>query len=304
MQHLPPLNTLRAFEAAARHLSFKKAGEELCVTPGAVSRHIANLEAFLGVRLFARRNRQVALTRSGKTYLREVQDGLTRIAHATAALDARRNDNVLRLKLPPTFAIRWLVPRLAHFHALYPNISVQVTTSHDPADFDNDEVDAAMHYGAELGKDQSGELLFREALIPICRAGLVPRCTPRELAECVLLHSFRRPDDWPRWFAHAGVPGISIKQRLVFENSSLTYQGALDGLGVGMAQVAFVADELKAGRLESPAPIQLNGASGYFLSYPKERARMPSLRAFHRWIAHEACVTRREICGANPKEAA
>ncbi len=110
-----------------------------------------------------------------------------------------------------------------------------------------------------------------------------------------LLHSTRRPDDWPRWFAAAGSPGIEIKQPLVFENSTMTYQGAMDGVGVALAHVAFVTDELRSGRLVSPCPIRLDRDIAYFLSYPRERARSARLQAFHRWIAGEAAATRREL---------
>jgi LysR family glycine cleavage system transcriptional activator len=298
MHRLPPLNAVRAFEAAARCLSFKQAGAELHVTPGAISRHIAKLEDFLGTRLFVRRHRQVILTKAGERYLRDVRDGLERIGRATAAIGARLNDKVLRLKLPPTFAVRWLVPRLGRFHGHHPEISVQVTTSHEPVDFDNEEVDAAVGYGTALGPELAGERLFNEALIPVCRPGLATRArssVPAALADMCLLHSSRRPDDWPRWFAAAGAPGIPLKQPLVFENSSMTYQGAVDGLGVAMAQIAFVADELRTGRLVCPLPVRLNGRAAYFLSYPKERAGSAALRAFHRWIAREALRTRREL---------
>lgn len=294
--HLPPLNAVRAFDSAARHLSFRKAAEELCVTPGAVSRQVANLEAFLGARLFVRRHRQVALTRAGKMYLADVREGLARIAQATAALDRRSNDDVLRLKLPPTFALRWLVPRLGRFHAHHPDISVQITTSHAPADFATEEVDAAVQYSTDVAKGFLGERLFEEVLVPVqhARLGAGP-CAPQDLADRVLLHSFQRPDDWQRWFAAAGVPEAEIRQSLVFENSGMTYQGAMDGLGVAMAHVAFVADELRSGRLVCPVPVRLEGKVAYCLVYPKAHARSASLRAFHRWLAHEAWLTRREV---------
>lgn len=307
--HLPPMNAVRAFDAAARHLSFRRAAEELCVTAGAVSRQVANLEAFLGTRLFVRRHRQVVLTRAGKIYLADVHEGLSRIAQATSALDTRLNDNVLRLKLPPTFALRWLMPRLARFHAHHPDVSVQITTSHAPADFANEDIDAAIHYSGGLARGFLGERLFSEMLIPVHRAGsAVPegRCSASDLAGRMLLHSFRRPDDWPRWFAAAGVPDFQVKQSLVFENSSMTYQGAMDGLGVAMAHVAFVADELRSGRLVCPVDVVLKGRIAYFLVYPRERARSASLRAFHRWIAHEAWLTRCELrkgIGAAPTAA-
>jgi LysR family glycine cleavage system transcriptional activator len=302
MHHLPPLNAIRAFESAARHLSFKQAAEELCVTPGAISRHITNLEQFLGARLFLRLHRQIALTRVGETYLCDIRDGLSRIARATAMLNARWNDKVLRLKLPPTFAIRWLVPRLGSFHARHPEISVQVTTSHDPVDFEVDEVDAAVQYAHELGQDCLGERLFRESLIPVCSAAPESACRAwslRELSSKVLLHSFRRPDDWPRWFANAGAPGIEIKRSLVLENSTMTYQGAMDGLGVAVAHIAFVADELRSGRLVSPVTIPLHSDVAYFFSYPKQHASSPKLRAFHQWIARQASTTRQELAKAN-----
>jgi LysR family transcriptional regulator, glycine cleavage system transcriptional activator len=296
--HLPPLNAVRAFDAAARHLSFRRAADELCVTAGAISRQVANLEAFLGIRLFVRRHRQVTLTRAGKIYLADVREGLSRISQATAALDTRLETNVLRLKLPPTFAMRWLMPRLVRFHAHHPEISVQITTSHAPADFENDDIDAAVQYSQVLKKGLLGERLFNEVLIPVHNsetAGADGQCSPRELASRMLLHSFRRPDDWPRWFAAAGVPGLKIKQSLVFENSSMTYQGAMDGLGVAMAHVAFVGDELRSGRLVCPVGVRLEASVAYFLVYPQERARSTGLRAFHRWLAHEAQLTRREL---------
>jgi LysR family transcriptional regulator, glycine cleavage system transcriptional activator len=294
MHRLPPLNAVRAFEAAARHLSFTRAAQELCVTAGAVSRQIGNLEQFLGTRLFQRLHRKLALTRSGERYVHEVRDALGRIARATSEIAPRRTERLLRLKLPPTFAIRWLLPRLGRFHAHHPELSVQVTTSHDPPDFDEDEVDAAVHYSTELAREFGGERLFPECLIPVCTPELAARLHPRGpagLAAQVLLHSLRRPDDWPRWFAEAGVPGTPIERSLVFENSSMTYQGAMDGLGIAIAHLAFVQDELRTGRLASPAPLLLRRDVAYFLSYPRNRDRA-TIHAFHQWIGTEAAETR------------
>jgi LysR family transcriptional regulator, glycine cleavage system transcriptional activator len=294
MNRLPPLNALRAFDAAARHLSFKQAGEELCVTAGAVSRHISNLESFLGAALFVRSHRQVALTSAGETYLREVHHAFERIAQATATLNSRCHENLLRLKLPPTFAIRWLVPRLGRFHARHPEISVQVTTSHDPVDFDRDEVDAAVVYGTDLGRELAGERLVPEALIPVCHAACCTHAiaSPERLAGKVLLHSIRRPDDWPRWFAAVGVPNVELRQSLVFENSSMTFQGAMDGLGVALAQLAFVLDELRTGRVVSPVPYLLRRDMAYYFSYPKDCSKPKAIYAFHRWLSEEAVTSR------------
>jgi LysR family glycine cleavage system transcriptional activator len=295
VERLPPLNALRAFEAAARLASFKLAGTELHVTPGAVSHQVANLERYLGTQLFLRHHRSVVPTPAGRAYLREIQKSLQRIAHATDALTARLDKGVLRLKAPPTFAARWLVPRLAGFHERYPDISVQVATSHEPVDFATDGVDAAVFYGTSLARGIAGERLFREVLVPVCTRrflGGFKALSPRELADRVLLHSLRRPDDWPRWFAAAGARDIVLKQTLTFENSSLTYQGALNELGVAIAQVALVRDDLIAGRLVMPCPVSLKQEAGYYLTYPRERARLSKIRLLHGWLAEEVRKSR------------
>lgn len=293
-RRLPPLNAVRAFDAAARRMSFKDAGEELNVTPGAISRHIVTLEETLGVKLFERRHRQVVLTAAGQVYLGEIRPALERIALATSAVAAASDENTLRLKLPPTCAVRWLVPRLANFHARHPHISVQVTTSHDPVDFERDQIDAAVFWGETVGRGLAGERLFGERLVPVCSPRLLAngRFTPRELSEQVLLHSFRRPDDWGRWFAASGCEGVVLERLLIFENSSLTYQGAIDGLGIALAQIVFVTEELSSGRLVVASDHLVETNSSYYLTYPRERARMARIHALHAWISHEAWLTR------------
>jgi LysR family glycine cleavage system transcriptional activator len=298
VEKLPPLNALRAFEAAARLSSFKLAGAELHVTPGAVSHQVVNLERYLGTQLFVRHHRSVLPTLAGRAYLREIQKSLQRIAHATDALTKRLDKSTLRLKAPPTFAARWLVPRLADFHARYPDISVQVATSHDPVDFANDEVDAAVSYGTSQPRGIAGERLFREVLVPVCTRrflGQAKTLSPHELADKVLLHSLRRPQDWPLWFAAAGARDVVLQQTLVFENSSLTYQGALNELGVAIAQIALVRDDLLAGRLVMPCPISLEREAGYYLSYPRERARLSKIRLLHGWLADEVRKSRPQV---------
>jgi len=297
MLRLPPLNAVRAFEAAARHASFKRAAEELCVTPGAVSRHVAKLEAYLGVALFTRKQAQVTLTRAGDLYLQEIREALSRISRATASTRTGGFDErLLRIKVPPTCAARWLVPRLAHFHADHPDISIQIMTSHDAVDFAHDDVDAAIHYASDIDADVVGERLFGERLVPVCTAAVAAHRpavhSARDFGQHVLLHSIRRPNDWPEWFAAAGAGDLAITRALAFENSTLTYQGAIDGLGVAMAQVAFVADEIERGRLVAPVDFRLRGAASYFVVCPREKSRQRKVTLFNRWIAREAAITR------------
>lgn len=299
MLRLPPLNALRAFEAAGRHLSFKQAAIELCVTQGAVSRHILNLEEHLGVSLFNRSHRQVTLTATGVAYLQETRDAFLRISDATARTQSRTGERTLRIKAPPTCSIRWLVPRLGRFHALHPEIAVQVTTSHDPLDFERDDVDVGVHYGEGVSAGWHAERLFGEVLVPICGRALLRRnqnrSAPRDIARHVLLHSIRRPTDWRQWLDAAGLHGLRATQELTFENSTMTYQGAVDGLGVAIAQKALIADDVTSGRIVVPSDIEVCNASAYYLVYPAARDKSAMVRSFFSWVAGEAQATRAAV---------
>ncbi|HVY01048.1 MAG TPA: transcriptional regulator GcvA [Pseudorhodoplanes sp.] len=296
MLRLPPLNALRAFEAAGRHLSFKRAAIELCVTQGAISRHIVNLEQHLGVSLFNRSHRQVTLTPEGAAYLQETRDAFLRIAHATVRAQSKPDEKTLRIKAPPTCSIRWLVPRLGRFHALHPGIAVQVTTSHDPLDFERDGVDVGVHYGRTIAEGWHCERLFNEVLIPICNRKILRgrngRCSARDIASQVLLHSIRRPDDWRQWFDAAGLQGVTATQELTFENSTMTFQGAVDGLGVAIAQKALVIDDIASGRIVVPSDVEVRNPVAYYLVFPAEKEKSATVRSFHAFVAEEARATR------------
>ncbi|WP_291296357.1 transcriptional regulator GcvA [Elioraea sp.] len=295
-RRLPPLNALRAFEAAARHASFTLAGAELCVTAGAVSRQILLLEAHLGVRLFKRQHRSVSLTRAGETYLDGIRTAFDQIAAATARLVPADDERLLRLKLPPTFAIRWLIPRLASLHARDGTLSVQITTSHDAVDFDREDVDAAVQWIGRPPRGVEGERLFGEVLVPVCSPRFpMPQggFSPTALAREVLMHSIQRPRDWPRWFDAAGVRDQALKRTMIFQNSSLTYQGAIEGLGIAIAQLAFVHDELKTGRLVEAHPLKAPTDMGYVLTYPRAKARLRKVRLLRDWLAEEGAATER-----------
>ncbi len=305
-RRLPPLNALRAFEAAARHASFTLAGSELFVTAGAISRQILLLEAHLGVRLFKRQHRSVSLTRAGEAYLDGIRAAFDQIAAATARLVPADDGRLLRLKLPPTFAIRWLIPRLASLHARDETLSVQITTSHDAVDFDREDVDAAVQWSGRLPRGVDGERLFGEVLVPVCGPRF-PRpeggFTPAALSREVLMHSIQRPRDWPRWFEAAGVTDASLKRTMIFQNSSLTYQGAIEGLGIAIAQLAFVHDELKAGRLVEAHPLKAPSDMGYYLTYPAVKSGLPKIRLLRDWMVEEGRATERlhgDADGAEP----
>ena len=288
LRRLPPLNALKAFEAAARNGSVTRAARELSVTQGAVSRHVRALEHWLGTQLVERAQHGIRLTAAGTSYLRALRGALDQIDHATRQLQKTPADNLLRLKLPPTFAIRWLVPRLAAFHALHPAIDVQITTSHDRADFDREDIDACIHSEPQPPATPGFRRLVGEMLLPVCSPRLLergpPLTRPADLDRHVLLCSLNRPDDWPAWLRAAGVAHIDGNSGLKFENAALTYQAAIDELGVTIAQRALVEEDLNSGRLVAPFDLTLRMPGGYYLAYPPDRPPTARFLAFEAWI--------------------
>jgi LysR family transcriptional regulator, glycine cleavage system transcriptional activator len=293
-RRLPPLNAVRAFEAAARCGNFTRAAQELFVTQGAVSRHVATLEDWLKVRLFDRTGRGITLTPQGQLYYAAVRDGLEQIEHGTRLVQRSPDERRLRIKLPPTFAIRWLMPRLARFHARHPDIDVQITTSHQRADFDREDVDVSIHSERTPPQGAGCRKLFGETLLPVCAPGLLesgpPLRVPDDLAQHVLLCSMNRPNDWPAWLKAAGARSVNGNSGLKFENAALAYQAAADQLGVIVALLPFVRDDLAAGRLVEPFGVRVETQGAYWLtSRSREGAEQADrVKAFEEWILGEA----------------
>jgi len=291
-RRLPPLNALRAFEAAARCGNFTRAAQELFVTQGAVSRHIATLEGWLEVQLFERGRHGIRLTAAGQSYFASMRVALDQIEHGTRQVQQRSDEWLLRIKVPPTFAIRWLIPRLARFHALHPQVDVQITTSHKPADFDRDDVDVSIHSEPRPPTGAGFRLLFRETLLPVCAPGLIdrdpPLREPADLAQHALLCSLNRPQDWPTWLAAAGTHGIDGNRGLKFENAAMAYQAAAEQLGVMVALLAFVRDDLASGRLVAPFDLRVPTEGGYFMAWRADRPVPKRVSDFEAWIAAEA----------------
>jgi LysR family glycine cleavage system transcriptional activator len=285
------LNALRAFEAAARNGSLTRAAQELSVTQGAVSRHVSQLEEWLGIQLCVRMRHGIEATAEGAAYAATLRTAFDLIETQTRQLRTRPMDSILRIKLPPTFAIRWFVPRLARFHALHRHIDVHITTSHQQVEFDRDEVDLCIHSGPGPIPGAVCRKLFGEILLPVCSPGLFrniePPRDPADLGRFVLLCSMHRAADWPDWLAAANVATIDGNSGLKFENSALAYQAATDELGIVMAQRAFVEDDLRTGRLVAPLPLRVRTGNGYYLAYPRTSQEAPLIKAFEEWIVGE-----------------
>jgi LysR family glycine cleavage system transcriptional activator len=289
-RHLPPLNALRAFEAAARHGSFVKAAEELYVTGGAVSQQVKALEAWLGRPLFRRLHRGVALNQAGTAYLAKLGAVLDELAAASQEIAQRKQ--VLRITAPPAFAERWLMPRLGRFQGLHPEVEIALTADDRTVDLARDPVDLWLCYGTGEHPGCRVERLFAESLFPVCAPVLLDRgpalAEPGDLARHTLLHDAHWRDDWRRWLAAAGVADLDPTRGPSFTLYAMVIQAALDGLGVALAHEALIADDLAAGRLVAPFSLRLPAAQAYYLVSSSKAAKRPDVMAFRAWLRHEA----------------
>ena len=291
---LPSLNGLRAFEAAARHLSFTNAATELNVTQTAISHQIRRLEEELGIRLFVRQNRALALTPQAKDYLPGVRAAFNDLRLATDRLLRKDNDHVLTVSTLASLAAKWLLPRLSAFQEAHPGIDVRITTSTALVDFRSGDVDAAIRYGRGHWPGVRADWLTADELFPVCSPALLtgnrPLRSPQDLADHTFLHtSGGYDDDWRLWLTAAGLPAdISKLPGLTFDLILMTVQAALDGIGVAMGRTSYVEADIAKGRLVVPFKITLPTDAGFYLVSPEGRADTPKLAAFRQWLKASA----------------
>lgn len=296
-RRLPPLNALRAFEVAARHLSFTKAAEELHVTPGAISQQIKALEEYVGANLFRRLNRALLLTDEAQACLPSLREGFEKLAEATNLLMAVETHNRLAVGAAPSFASKWLVPRLGEFQQLYPDVDVWISADMELVDFINDDIDVAIRYGAGEYSGLQVERLLTDSVFPVCSPELLegPQAlkSPGDLTHYTLLHD-TSPDndescpDWPMWLKAASVKGVDGTRGLRFNQSSLVLEAAMSGRGVALAKSTLAADDLAAGRLAKPFDLTLPIDFAYYLVCPKSKAALPKVQRFLEWARARA----------------
>lgn len=288
---LPPLNAVRAFEAAARHGSFKEAAAELGVTHGAISQQVKLLEDWLGSpALFRRLSRRVVLTPSGAALLAEFGPALDRITTAVLQHRGRRGATpatVLRVNALATFSLRWLLPRLTLFRTERPDIEVRLTTSNEPLDALPEAFDVVIRGGPDVFHGYTSRLLLSERRLPVCKPSLLAKRSLRnvdDLSRHTLLHVTSMPRLWQDWLAAAGHAGLKAPSSLTFDHFYLTIQAAVDGLGVAMGPTALVADDLAAGRLVTPFPDISLPARSYFAYIPESLGADPVITLFCDWL--------------------
>jgi LysR family glycine cleavage system transcriptional activator len=296
---MPPLNALRAFEAAARHLSLTKAAQELHVTAGALSHQIRGLEELLGLKLLERRVRSIALTPAGKLLYPGLQTGFIHIRDAVSGLSNASQERVLVIGTSPGFTSKWLALRLYRFTSAYPEIDVRISSSISNANFTTDGIDLAIR---NLPTDATAdsalviEKLIELSLVPVCSPKLVERHGPLERPEALkdvpLIHDESLADgtemtSWADWFKAAGVDGVDASRGLRFNSADHALDAAGEGAGVLLARDVLAYDDLRTGRLVIPVELALRSGRAYHFVYPKSRSEHPHVQAFRAWVKQE-----------------
>jgi LysR family glycine cleavage system transcriptional activator len=287
---LPPLNSLRAFESAGRLKSFSQAARELSVSHGAISRHVQQLEEWLGLALFVRRHRAVELTDEGAAYLPDATAALDRIAVATSRLVERPAPRVLRVNALITFALRWLVPRLSEFQMMHPNIEVRLKTSNEPVLSIGSSFDVIIRGGPEALAGYTAFEFLSESHLPVCSPKILahfPLDKIRDLEQHTLLHAATLPSVWPDWLREAGAPDLQPRRSLTFEHFYVTLQAAADGLGVAIGPTALVEDDVLEGRLIKPFAGPSKQAWRYHAYVASDRSKDPANTLFLDWLRAE-----------------
>lgn len=292
-RRLPPLNALRTFEVAARHLSFTDAARELFVTQAAVSHQIKALEQFLGIRLFRRAHRRLLLTEAGQQYFRELRPLFEQLHEVTEKLLSKRASGTLTVSLTPSFAISWLVPRLSEFAARHPEIDVRIKAVDREEDHLDQDVDVAFFYGRGRWPGLIAQQLHAEYRIPVCSPALAAQLRePDDLRSQTLLHDGSR-QDWKRWLRQAGSRQVNADAGPVFSHSTLAQQAAILGQGVALGHSTLAKPDLEAGRLVCPFKQALLSRNAYHLVYSEDERDNGKIQAFRDWVVEKVSADER-----------
>ena len=286
---LPSLPSLTVFEASARHGSFTRAAEELNMSQSAVSKRIAALEDWLGTRLFERVRQRIVLTEAGAHYLRSIREALEIMEEATMeTLSFRPGGVTLNIATLPSFGNHWLLPRLADFARLHPDISLNVLSRQWPFDMVQENIDAAIFYAETAWPGGPSDRLFGEEMVPVCAPGLIPPEDAAALDRQPLLHHRARPRDWQHWLEEGGLDRTDAFRGSRFETFDMIIRGARHGLGVGLLPSFMAQEHIDAGELDRPFRRGMKTQRSYYLVRPERKLHMPALKALRDWVLEEA----------------
>jgi len=299
---LPPLAQLRSFEAAARFLSFKKAAEDLNVSPSAVSHAVQALESYMGVKLFHRLNhskrgeKALVLTDAGKSLSPCLSRSFDDISDVVTSVMAQGAGDILTVATAPIFAKSWLMPRLHRFVASHPDVNIRVNSTLNLSNSVYDRFDVGLMYGRGNWPDQTALKLFSETMVPVCSPHLLETGpvlkAPDDLIHHTLIHSEARLTTWPMWLENAGVRGINPAKGLHFNRATLAIDAAMNSLGVALEGKTAIKDELRDGTLVIPfeGPNMPDQSDGYYLTHPIGRGEIPKVAIFREWVLQEAAM--------------
>lgn len=292
-RRLPPLTSLRAFEAAGRHLSFTKAAAELAVTQAAISHQVKSLEEHLGKPLFLRLPRQLELTGAGKTLLPVVRNAFDHVGNAVAGLTDDLLSSAVTVRLAPTFAAKWLSPRLQEFRKKHPHIDLSLTHSNAAVDFANQAVDLAVTYGRGKWRGVVADKVLSIDFFPVCAPGYMhgdhPLTELQNLRHHTLLHDADHRN-WSDWLKLNDVTDIDPKRGTISDDTNVLIQAAVNGLGIALGSTPFVTDHLESGRLVKPFDMTLHSDFAYYVVCPKKHLKRPAVRAFREWLLEQAAT--------------
>lgn len=293
-RRLPPLNSLKAFDSAARHLSFTKAASELHVTQAAISHQIKSLEEWLGISLFRRGTRSLLLTDAGQAYRPKIRNALDLIEEATNAIDVGEQTGKLTVTVLQSFASSWLVPRLGSFQQAHPEIDVRISATDDMVDFTSEDIDCGIRYGSGTYKGLHVEHVMDEVIFPVCSpdllAGECPLEQPEDLANHTLIHDMMAAD-WKFWLESNGVKDVDPNRGPTYSHSYMVFQAARQGQGVALGRSILVQSSLDDGRLVRPFKGSMSALAAYYFVCPQHAASRPKVKAFRDWIMTEAAKT-------------
>ncbi len=288
---MPPLNSLKCFESAARNGSFNKAAKELSVTPSAISHQIKGLESFLGLELFRRTKRKVILTEAGETYLKPIKSIFEQLDNATSELKSKQKTGSLRLAVAPAFLTRWLMPRMERFQERYPDIQIEISSSGGLVDFSANDIDMAVYFGNGEWEGVEAHYLRPARLAPVCNPRLIkadqPINTPEDMRFYPLLHVTKRKDEWHDWLQQHDLDPTRFRRGLMFSSGSLTAGAAAQGLGIALSDSELVMPEIEAGTLKILFDQHLITNKSFYLVYEKRRSVTSAMMAFKEWIIEE-----------------
>ncbi len=286
-RRLPPLNALKAFEVAARHLSFTRAADELFVTQAAVSHQIKSLEDFLSMKLFVRKSRALFLTEEGQSYYLDLKEIFQTLHEATDRLAAKGKKGAITVALQTSFAIQWLVPRISQFSQLHPDIDVRIKAVDSNEGFLTDDVDVAIYYGLGKWSGLAADQLHTEYLTPVCSPvlfqGDIPLDHLDDLSKHMLLHDSSRAA-WQEWLKHFNVKGVNVDQGPIFSHSMLVQQASSLGQGIALGHSVLARAEIEAGRLICPFEEKLITKKSYYMVCHQSQSGLGKITAFRQWL--------------------